>query len=177
MTGRWLTLSCQYLLRRGRMGGLNTETLKASCISASDAARRAESKGTKQASLPTANIRAPLFQTPGQNNPAQCRSEAISLTFFITSHDPYAPVSSFPVDYTCIRGKKNKKKNRGGRDVHLILSLLPLSRFPTFLSLRRLSLLCLPTSFSLLKTLSARRSDSGARVIAGSLLNSHNALL
>lgn len=90
------------------MGGLNTETLKASCISASDAARRAESKGTKQASLPTANIRASLFQTPGQNNPAQCRSEAISLTFFITSHDPYAPVSSFPVDYTCICEKKKK---------------------------------------------------------------------
>lgn len=132
MTGRWLTLSCQYLLRRGRMGGLNTETLKASCISASDAARRAESKGTKQASLPTANIRAPLFQTPGQNNPAQCRSEAISLTFFITSHDPYAPVSSFPVDYTCIRGKKNKKKIGGVgmfiSSCHYSLSLV----FPPF---------------------------------------------
>lgn len=132
MTGRWLTFSCQYLLRRGRMGGLNTETLKASCISASDAARRAESKGTKQASLPTANIRAPLFQTPGQNNPAQCRSEAISLTFFITSHDPYAPVSSFPVDYTCIRGKKNKKKIGGVgmfiSSCHYSLSLV----FPPF---------------------------------------------
>lgn len=132
MTGRWLTLSCQYLLRRGRMGGLNTETLKASCISASDAARRAESKGTKQASLPTANIRASLFQTPGQNNPAQCRSEAISLTFFITSHDPYAPVSSFPVDYTCIRGKKNKKKIGGVgmfiSSCHYSLSLV----FPPF---------------------------------------------
>lgn len=132
MTGRWRTLSCQYLLRRGRMGGLNTETLKASCISASDAARRAESKGTKQASLPTANIRASLFQTPGQNNPAQCRSEAISLTFFITSHDPYAPVSSFPVDYTCIRGKKNKKKIGGVgmfiSSCHYSLSLV----FPPF---------------------------------------------
>lgn len=132
MTGRWLTLSCQYLLRRGRMGGLNTETLKALCISASDAARRAESKGTKQASLPTANIRASLFQTPGQNNPAQCRSEAISLTFFITSHDPYAPVSSFPVDYTCIRGKKNKKKIGGVgmfiSSCHYSLSLV----FPPF---------------------------------------------
>lgn len=132
MTGRWLTLSCQYLLRRGRMGGLNTETLNASCISASDAARRAESKGTKQASLPTANIRASLFQTPGQNNPAQCRSEAISLTFFITSHDPYAPVSSFPVDYTCIRGKKNKKKIGGVgmfiSSCHYSLSLV----FPPF---------------------------------------------
>lgn len=86
------------------------------------------------------------------------------------------PYHRFPL-ITLVFVKKKKNKNRGGRDVHLILSLLPLSRFPTFLSLRRLSLLCLPTSFSLLKTLSARRSDSGARVIAGSLLNSHNALL
>lgn len=88
------------------MGGLNTETLKASCISASDAARRAESKGTKQASLPTANIRASLFQTPGQNNPAQCRSEAISLTFFITSHDQTRPYHRFPL-ITLVFVKKN----------------------------------------------------------------------
>ena len=92
-------------------------------------------------------------ETPGQNNPAQCRSEAIALTFSITSHDPYTLVSSFPVDYTCTC-KKKKKENRGGRDVHLILSLFPLSRFPTFPPHPPSLPLCLPTSFSLLKTLS-----------------------
>ena len=116
-------------------------------------------------------------ETPGQNNPAQCRSEAIALTFSITSHDPYTLVSSFPVDYTCTCKKKKKKKKRGsGCSSHPVsipsLSFSHLSP-PSAVSPSLSAYILLPPKNSL----SARRCDSGARVIAGSLLNSHNALL
>lgn len=82
--------------------------------------------------------------------------EAISFDVFITSHDPHTLVTSFTADYSYICKKRARQS---------ILSLLP----PFYLSLIPFSVyIYVPNSPSAL---------AQALVIAGSLLNSHNALL
>lgn len=173
MTGRWLTFFVNIYCKEGGWEG-STWKRRASHFS-SHTACSVESKGTKQPSLPVANIRAALSDITHAGETIQHNrvSEAIFIDVFITSHDPYMLVASFTVDYTCIC--------RSGCDVqeltvHSVSWFFIFFSFPSFVS--HLSLpppsLCLSISFSLLNSLPALAQ---ALIIAGSLLNSHNALL
>ncbi len=109
---------CQYLLQKREDG-------RAQYFS-SNTARRRESKGTKQPSLPAANIQAALSGAcilQAGKTIRQSVSEALFIDVFIISHDPYMLVSSFTVDYTCIC-----KKGLGCAGSGAALSVF----FPTF---------------------------------------------
>lgn len=179
MTGRWLTFCVNIYCKEGGWEG-STWKCKASYFS-SNTACCMESKGTKQPRLPTANIRAVLsgayVTRTGKTILHNSVSEGIFIDVFITSsRDLYMLVSSFTADYTCICKR--------GWDVQDQAQLCQFILFCFFLLLffyclfSHLSLsppsLCLSISFSLLNSLPALAQ---ALVIAGSLLNSHNALL
>lgn len=140
MTGRWLTFFVNIYCKEGGWEG-STWKCKASYFS-SNTACCMESKGTKQPSLPTANIRAALsgayITRTGKTIPHNSVSEAIFIDVFITSRDPYMLVSSFTVDYTCIC-----KRGRGVQDQAQLCQFI-LSGFIFFFSLSLLP----PFSFS-----------------------------
>lgn len=143
MTGRWLTFFVNIYCKEGGWEG-STWKCKASYFS-SNAACCVESKGTKQPSLPTANIQAVpsdacIIRT-GKTIQHNSVSEAIFIDVFITAHDPYMPVSSFTGDYTymCKRGWDLQDQ---AQPCHFILSFFFL---PTFLFLRHLFVCLYPS--------------------------------
>lgn len=139
MTGRWLTLFVNIYCKEGGWEG-STWKCRASYFSSNTACCR-ESKGTKQPSLPIANIRAALSDAyvicTGKTMRRSSVSVAIFIDVSITSHDPNALVSSFAVDYTrvCKRGRDVQDQ---AQFCQFILSIFSLSVFPTFLFLRHL---------------------------------------
>lgn len=107
-----------------------------------------ESKGTKQPSLPTANIRAALSDAcitrTGRTIQRHSVSKAMLSDVFITSHDLYMILSSFVVHYDCIckRGRDVQDQTQLCQSIQSVFSSISL---PTFLFLCHLFVCLYPS--------------------------------
>lgn len=166
MTGRWLTFFVNIYCKEGGWEG-STWKCRASYFSPNTACCR-ESKGIKQPSLPTANNRDVLsdayINQTGKTIRHNSVPEGIFIDVLMTHMCLYHHLQLIAV----VSAKK-------GWDVQLCQSSLSLfSLFCLFYHISIYPLIPLSGYISILNSPSALAQ---ALIIAGSLLNSHNALL
>lgn len=158
---------CQYLLQKREDG--RAQHGNARPPTNTNTACYMESKGTKQPGLPIRAALSDAYVThTGKIIQHNFVSEAMFSDSFITSHDPHMLGPSFLVNYGCIC--KRGQGSGAALSVHSVKFFLHLY---SHISLS-LPCLCLYISLSLLNSPPALTQ---ALLIAGSLLNSHNALL